>query len=198
MCKNIKNNRIIPIILILIILLAACAPSPQAVQAAIVKTQAAWTPSPSPTNIPFASLDIEDQLIITGDLPIGFSASQVRYTPGSFTKAAPTADYCISQLISFNNRMGGILDVLLYEDIKKVKIAYQSILSVMIMIDSKNAGVGEESIASNDFRIPTTDLAFIRCHAVVHIQLIGSSNQVDVISYGQRLDKRLQLIACRP
>lgn len=180
-------------------LLAACAPSEQAVQTAIAGTQAAWTPTPSPTNIPFSSLNLEDKIIIAGDMPPGFSASQIGYTPGGFTKGAPHADYYISQLISHNSAMGGIIDVLLYEDINKVTIAYQSILDTMIMSNSEDAGVGEKSISSNSSSfVEVTDLAFIRCHAAVHIQFIGSSNKDYVIAYGQRLDKRLQPISCRP
>jgi len=191
-----KKNTLL--IVCLATILSACAPSPQSIQTALAQTKAAWMPSPSPTNIPFASLDLENKLIINGDLPPGFSGSQIRYDPGYFTNYAPIPDYHINQIISYNNHNGGLVDVLLFEDINKVPRAYQLFLSTMIMSNSKNANVGEESTASDNVElIKTTDLAFIRCHAVVHIQLIGSSNQIDVISYGQRLDKRLQPIACR-
>jgi hypothetical protein len=194
-----------------ICLLAACSPSPQAIQTAIAQTQAAWTPTftlspspspsliPSPTTIPFSQLNLEDKLVVAGDLPPGYSGSQIRYTPNTITNEAPVADYFINQYFAYQDTTGGKVTVLVYEEIDKVIIAYQSFFGGLFMGIPEDAGVGEKSASFyNEGNITVSNLAFIRCHAAIQIQFIGPSTRDSIIAYGQRLDKRLQPIVCRP
>ena len=191
------KHRIIHTLLITIIL-SACGPTDieiqATVQASIAKTQAAM---PTATQIPFSALDLESVLIVNGDLPTGFEASQVRSKLSDLSKASPTPDYFISQSISHNGDLGGIIDVLVFEDIEKAKSAFQ-IITANLPGDNASINVGDlGQVASTSLIVSTASLSFIHCHAVVDIQLMGTEQQDDVVSYAKRLDERLKPIVCR-
>ena len=63
--------------------------------------------------------------------------------------------------------------------------------------------VGDKATATNlstsGFGVPVklANLTFVRCHAVVQIQLLGTSYVGEVTAYAQRLDKRLAPVVCR-
>ena len=92
-----KQNAIL-IIIISVILVSACQPSPQAVRKAIAKTQTAQpptitepTPNPSPTQIPTATLEptqtltplkeinLSEVIFHENDLPQGYAPSQITH-----------------------------------------------------------------------------------------------------------------------
>jgi hypothetical protein len=157
----------------------------------------------------FSSLNLENQLVIEGDLPPGFSSSQIKTTPlAKAPDKAPAADFAIDQLLSRDGMNGGAVTVLLYEDINKAKAAYQPVVDNW-MRSTTDGGVGEKSLVSivklplpppaQGVILDLANLVFVRCHAVVHIQLMDYRvNKDDIIAYGLRLDKRLQKLICRP
>ena len=181
-----------------IFMFAACGPSDaeiQAkVQASIAQTQAAI---PTATLIPFSALDLESILITSGDLPAGYEAAQIRNKLSDFSKAVPAPDYFISQSLSYNGNIGGLVEVLVYDDISNVQTAYKIAVN-NLPGDKTNLKIGEGGqVASTYFIMSTASLAFIRCHAVVSMQFMGTTNTDDAISYAMRLDERLTSMVCR-
>lgn len=179
--------------------LSACGPTDteiqSTVQASIAQTQAAV---PTATQIPFSALNLEPILITTGDLPPGYEASQIRNELSDLSKASPTPDYFVSQSISYNGNFGGTIDVLIYEDSVKTQSAYQ-VISNNMPGDSTNIEVGDGGqISSTSFIVSTVSLSFIRCHAVVSVQFMETTQKDDVVSYAKRLDERLKPLVCQP
>ena len=177
-----------------IILIAACQPSETVIQTAIAQTQAAI---PTATLIPFSALDLESILITSGDLPAGYEAAQIRSELSGFSKAAPTPDYYISQSFSYKGRMGGLIEILVYDDISNLQAAYKLTLN-NLPGELNNVEIGEGGEASAlFFPVEAASLSFFHCHAVVVIQFMETSVYADAVSYGKRLDERITPIVCR-
>ena len=183
----------ISIYIIVIILLSACSPSPEAIQQAISQTQ---TAAPTPTKIPFSQIPLKDLIFQEGDLPAGYSPAQIRSELGDFTDNAVTPDNFISYSLSHNGSMGGLVDVLVYNDISNVKPAFTE-ASSHFPGTKKSVDVGETGVyAVNMLIINTVSVAFYRCHSVVALQFQGTFIAEDVISYANHLDERLQQEFC--
>lgn len=202
------------------ILLAACVPSPQAIQIAIEKTQAAIPtatnipptnipPTNTPTVLPFSSLQLDNLLIQANDLPSGLTGSQISYED----KFVPDikADYYIEEDIISGSKTAGSVEVWVYEDVTKVAEQYKikldyynsffctNISSTGInncfggIQDTQN--LGEKGVFINLFMIGYIDTVFYHCNAVVEISMISDSDRT--INYARRLDKRLTTYFCR-
>ena len=187
--------KMIPLFICIIFLFSACKPGVTPTVVATITVEPILTPTETP--IPISELDLDEILIVDGDLPPSFEASQIRNKLGDISNDAPEPDNFFSRSISRNNTFGGIVDVLLYEDISKVTDAYK--ISVEQMPgNGEIVEVGEIGEAkSNSYLVNTASIAFTRCNAVVVIQLQGTSNVDDVISFAVRLDKRLKNIVCQ-
>lgn len=171
-------------------MLAGCTPSAAAIEKAMAKTQAAL-PTPSLKEIDLSTVIFQD-----GDLPAGFEPAQIRSELSDFSDGVPSPDNFISQSVSRNNKHGGIVDILIYEDLSKIKPVYDLIVPEMPG-DEESADVGEfGTVAMNSLILNTASLTFARCHAVVTFQFQGSFNSVDAVSYAKRLDDRLQKVIC--
>jgi hypothetical protein len=70
-----KGNKIKRTWMLLIVLLVACAPSPQAIQTAIAETESARTPVPTNTFIPTSTTPIPAALIPAEDVIAAFKAA---------------------------------------------------------------------------------------------------------------------------
>lgn len=208
-------KKIVFFIIAALILFACGVPSTAAINTAIARTQEATNAlgtvvaqtiaaMPTPTPVPFSSMNLENLLVQEGDLPSGFYGSEIRKPKNEIPSDAPVPDYSVLQAFlninnPSNNNVGGSVIVFLYEDTSNIELAYQSISKSMIKDNLTNASVGEEGLVSsvNFYLFITSDLAFIRCHAAVHVQFIGISDKQYIIAYGNRLDERLKDIACR-
>jgi hypothetical protein len=181
------------------LVLSSCTPSAEAIQAAIAKTQTAMpthTVVPKPTKIPLKSIDLSSVIFQPGDLPAGYESGQVRSRLSDFTKNGPAPDNYVSQAMSHNGVAGGLVDILVYEDIGMVQKSYDSTV-YQIPGNKQNANIAENSMISVSILMTKyTSLAFERCHAVVVMQFQGNVQSSEVISYATRLDSRLQKIAC--
>jgi hypothetical protein len=183
------------ILFFIALVMTGCGPSEDAIQKAIEQTQMAM---PTATLIPFSELNLESILIVPGDLPPGYEASQIRSERGDITKPAPVPDYFVSQMLSKSGAPKGLVDVLVYEDASKVSNAYD--------LASKNAPgqgtakkieIGEEGqIASFFLSYEVVTVTFFRCNAVVSIQFMGAGPD-GARDYAKRLDERITPIVCR-
>ena len=43
----------------------------------------------------------------------------------------------------------------------------------------------------------TAEIVFVRCSAIVHVRMVGTSDVGSVIAYAKRLDRRIGLLICR-
>jgi len=166
-----------------------------------VKTEAKETlipePTPTPTRIPLSEIDLEGMLIMDGDLPAGYSGAQIRATaPKIIGINLPDSQYQIYQELAKDGQMAGGISVYLYESTENIENAYVSILDGFSdPIDLKD--IGEKAAYHNTFVISRAGLVFIRCNAVVEIDMrdLGFSDD-PLFGYAKRLDKRLTEIVC--
>ena len=179
----------------LTLILAACGPSPQVIQKAIEETQ---TAIPTITPIPLTDIDLSKIAFSEGDLPPGYSPSQIRTELGDVSRHVPEPINWFSQAIAKENDFGGIIDVVVYNNQATAKTAYDIIIKNMINDNPADPKVGEQSRVTSQlvFVGGTVDLAFLRCNTVAHVQLMGTTNENDVIAYMTRLDNRLSGLVC--
>jgi hypothetical protein len=207
--------------IIFCILLASCqaaAPEPSVIQTAIAKTKASEptaiptsTPQPSPTSIPLSKINLEELILLKGDLSPEYVGGQIKTDwPKDIDAKFPDPDNLVQQ--SFRNGIFGSdgITIALYDSVSNVQIAYQAFTEAMSVekVDKKNelSDIGEKafitiSAGGGFLNIPysvSVKLVFMRCHSVVFIDLFASAASEDVaITYGKRLDKRLSPIVCR-
>lgn len=207
------------LLLMLLIFVASCAPSQDAVQTAIAQTQSAITQTQSaqksktpyepittkvistntPTPIPLGELDLESILIKPGDMPAGFSGAQISKSLPEMFKNIPKPTNKISQQIEFKGNVSGGIAVIVYESDADVKNAFDIIAQGMSS-DAQpvlDLGLKAMSLSMNKY-VEATEVAFIECKAVVHARFVGTSNANSAINYARRLDDRLKNIVCRP
>jgi len=196
-----------------IIFLASCSPSTAMPSGTpdipIITTEPA--PTSTPTPIPLSEIDLESILIKSGDLPAGYSPSQVRSTPPDMFDNIKNYSNSIYQQFELQGEAGGGVTVFLFDKTSQVSIAYQLIAdgfgdsqdseSLKVEVDTLS-GIGERATyvtlksdllgITNEF----TDLVFTRCYAVVHIRLSDTAYLDYATGYGERLDKRLSEVEC--
>lgn len=203
------------IILVLVFLLAACAPSASQIQTAIAQTQAAWTPTPTyaptptntpiptPTLMPLSELNLEDILIEPGDLPVGFSGAQIldsiygRYEPQWKLKPVKVT----TQTFEVKGEDGGFVTVFLFDNDQDIENAF-TVISNEVSYPTKVTDIGSKGVfgtfVSAFSSIPSqTGVAFIECNAVVYIIFQNMSDTDAARAYAQRLDKRPIERVCR-
>lgn len=189
------------IILLIAFVLSACSPSETAIQTAMASTQAAYTPTPEPTPVPLTAIDLSDVLVMSGDLPAGYSPAQIRDEPSLRYREVPQADKAISMQLEQSGEMGGWVTVFLYEDADAVLPAYEALLGTMEIEGAKSIeGIGEQAFGYEmNFQnmLIATELAFTRCAVVAHIQFDWLKDLAAATAYAKRLDGRLAELVCR-
>jgi hypothetical protein len=184
--------------------LAACGPSPVAVQqtveAGMAQTQAAiptQTLTPSPTSVPLSEVDLEAILILPGDLPTDFVGGQIKSKVTNEFKDVPDAAQVVQQGFRAGDYSADGITILLYESPSDIDAAYKVFLR-----EERRLGplsdVGEKAkIFSSGLDVKSVQILFVRCHAIVFIDLFATSASADVATtYAQRLDKRLTPLVC--
>lgn len=194
-----KTPHYIVLVLLIVLVLASCQPSQAAIETAIASTQVAL---PTATPIPFSEFNLEGTLIQENDLPAGYSGAQVsNFAPEAF-KNVPKADYTISQQFEKNGQQNGSVTVFLYEDLTRQNNAYSTIAEGLT--NERRSVEGEwdrgELVSINitfPLKLILIDMVFSQCHAVVHIRFTASDSENNMITYAERLSKRLTPIVCR-
>lgn len=192
--------------------LAACGPSPAAVQqtvdAGVAQTQAAVTlsststplPQSTPTLVPLSELDLKGVLVPNEDLPDGYIATKTKDTLPNLNVPEPLK--LIWQQLEKDNQVAGGVRIYLYESKIDVEDAYKkeaksnkAIASGVSLISD----VGEMAQKSSyDLSGDTiSDLVFARCYAVASIRMSTKSGGDDIVAYAKALDERLKAMVCR-
>lgn len=184
------------------------------------------SPTPSPTPIPLSDIDLEASLILPGDLPPGYSSSQILDTPNLLQGEEISLEYenSIHQLFEKKGEETGHVTVLLYKSFEKRDATYNLAVdgfgeSEIIIEDDYEIthtvdvlpDIGEKSIFSEiDFPVETefenlsvytVSIAFVRCHAFVYINMTElfeiDLEFANVSAYAKRLDSRLSDLVCK-
>ncbi len=170
------------------------------------------TNTPTATPIPLSELDLEPLLIQPGDLPAGFSGAQVKDVAPNMFDDLSAAENTIDQRFERGGDTAGGVTVFLYDSTSEIEEAYALLMSieadyVVLLTGGMNiqtvTGVGEQAIVSvlsfsvGGFALESSDLAFIRCNAVVHIRMAGVVDIDTIKAYAKRLDSRLEPVVCQ-
>jgi len=206
--------------LLTILFLVACQPSSEAIEQAIVQTQSAMptetsapipTLEPTPIPIPLREIDLSNVLIIDGDLPSGYSSGQIRSDPQEMFSEVKNFESVINQQFAYKGDVSGGVTIFLFDLLDDRDKAYEIIVdgfgeststdAITAKVDDLDE-IGEKAkyVTSQTHLFgvnkENSDLAFTRCHAVVHIRMGDTSDIENLASYAERLDKRLADIIC--
>lgn len=169
-------------------------------------------PTLTPSPVPLSELSLEPILIISGDLPAGYSGAQIRNTPPEMFNNITNFNNAIYQQFEKDGESAGGVAIFLFESINNGDIAFQKIVdgfgksdeSANIKTTVENiSNVGERATAVtvetslSGLSMKFTDFVFVRCHAIAHIRMKDTVNIEYLTGYGIRLDKRLSELICR-
>jgi hypothetical protein len=189
---------------------AACGPSPAAVQqtveAGVAQTQAAAstptqvatnTPEPTATLFPIESLrpDIEPSLFQEGDLSNNWRSGRftTAFPKDSNYESLPTPDLVVFQPVTnIGYSKQGHVFVAVYRDNSALTSAYQSLFS----------GTSIDGFADSAKKLSEKeiggwhDVAFVRCNSLVSVKIYGMSED-EIIDIAKRIDGRLIKVLCK-
>ncbi len=201
------NNFKLLIIFFAILVVSGCAQAP-------AEIAPPPTEIPMPTPIPFSELDLEPLLVQDNDLPPQINGSQVRDEPPAIVGDIPKPVKQIFQ--AFGRTDGGIVFensgvyVFVYNELEEAENSYLYILDAMQEGRTQGASPSYPETVNVDNNIgeksawmkapftnlePVTDLAWMNCHAVFFVRMIGNSDAT--IAYSQRINKRIAPLICR-
>jgi hypothetical protein len=209
------------IFLVIVLLLTACSSSDAAIQTAIAQTQIAIptntsvpsetptqipteTPAPSvtPTLIPLDKIDLESLAIQEGDLPAGYSESQVRTILPEMFEGIPEPINGLYQQFEHDNEAAGGVSIIIYQAESTADKAYYQMQQGMGDDAKLFSGLGERAhitiinITMLGITMQTVDLLFIHCATIVYIRMSDTINTDYAVAYAERLDKRLSPYIC--
>jgi len=216
-------KRILVASILLLVILGGCGPSQEDVQKAISQTQTAAptatqlptpTPEPTPIPVPLGEIDLESLAILSGDLPAGYSSAQVDNNPPEMFNNLRGYANALFQQFEHEGDVAGGVTIMLFDSIWSATAAYNVVIDgfgepptnpeseIFQMGDLESPGE-RASFAILNWDFPTfnvstklTELAFIRCHAVVHIRISDTTKLDYAVRYGERLDERLAPLVC--
>lgn len=204
------------ILLVLAFILTACAPSEAAIQTSIAKTQTAMptstptptpmpTQTPTPTPIPLSKINLDNILLVDGDLPNGFSKMPIgRYTNNPVLGEISGQEQMVVQEFSKVNEGKGLVAVYLFQDTVKLNQAYNIAKGELDSMGnwkvSETNAIGEKGFLYFKYvfgKITFSAIIFVRCHAFVYIvRTMDDENSSVLKTYAKNLDKRLNQVIC--
>lgn len=199
------------IALITMPVLAACSSSESSVQTAIAETQQAQpSATPSETPVPLSQLNLENLLIQDGDLPPIFVGQQVVSRPPVDIGSVPPADLAINREFRAGEFGSDGVTILLYESLDDLERAYDIVAGVIAektparplsQVGEKavvtERTIGESLLLLGMSSATSAKVVFIRCHAVVYIDLFASVADAEMAAeYARRIDQRLDPLVC--
>jgi hypothetical protein len=180
------------LLIVIVLFLSACAPAPTV----------APTARPQPTALPSASPDpyhdLDSVLVFPFPLPIGYLPGEIVHEASSFyaEMGVPPARLTVSVPITNPNNYGGLVTVFVYDDPAERDKAYQMLVADMKSDTETVAEVGEHATGKK-YMIFETELAFVRCKAVVDIRRYENLEITALVENAQHLDENLQPVVCQ-
>ena len=191
-------------LIILLLFLTSCSPSPELIQKAIFQTQtAAPTPTSLPINtpIPLSEINLSDFVYSPGDFPNGLELGQIQYK-GELDIGVPNPINKFTQRVNKNGKDIGFVSIYLLDSLEEVETIYGETRDIdtegsdgLIVVDDIQE-LGEHGFAAvvKDF---VTLISFTRCNALVIMRFSTSEDTLELINYAILLDKRLEQNICR-
>jgi hypothetical protein len=189
-----------------LLILAACAPSADAVSTAIAQTQAAIptaTATPAPTKIPLDKINLEELLIVPGDLPADFQGQQIKHELPKGLQGLGIAKGINTASQSFRNSEWASdgVTITVYNSSAEAKTNFDDNLNNDL---PKVDGLGDTSIIYESGTLCdrcSFKIVFIRCNALVYVDIFDQLATHDdvyetITTYAKRLDKRLAPLIC--
>jgi hypothetical protein len=211
-----SRNLLVVLAIALLLTASACSsatPEPTPTLEPTSTPEPTIAPTATPTPIPLSEIDLESILLVKGDLPTAFETGQIRSVAPEKFSYVPEPEQVISTGIrDATHKTGeetGIM-ILLYDSKPLRDKAYEE------MVESEGLSeplseVGEKAtiyqkkeralIVGGEILLPPTTyikLVFTRCSALVFLNLFSPQvDELTIVTYAQRLDERLQTVACR-
>jgi len=204
------KNRIV-ICLVWALTLAACSPgaTPDPVQTALSTSVATAMPSPEPTStaaptrIPLSEIDLEPLLFQPGDLGSDFKIQQIKDTAALKVDGLPTAEQIVSVGFLNGKLASDGVTVWLFKSIDDVPKSADIVRHKIDPAPQPSNNIGEEAWSSENVNsgpiMPGSigaSVVFVRCNALVYVQLFSYEHLDSVETYARRLDKRLKPVIC--
>lgn len=168
---------------------------------------------PTATIEPFSALNLDDLIVQNYDLPSGVSGAQIGYNEERAKSIPVAADYYIEQELAYKDNKRGEVQIWIYEDTVNTMLRYNERLDLFDQECAKAEhqcypedpkvipDLGESAMMIDVYNYIGPDnftITFLRCNAVVEINIWAvTTDPNDVITYAQRLDKRLSEVVCR-
>jgi len=189
-------------LIIMIILLVSCAPSPEAIQKAIEQTQIA---APTPTSINLSTVDLVEFLIKPGDLPAGFTASQIREHGYRSEDLELNSINMVNQDVAMGDAFGGKISLYIYNSQESAEKAFNFLIGEFTEITPKEiVSLGDKAVGREIYvpllmgldPIRSSEVIFIRCKALVYATLETETAYSGLVDYAKRLDERIKTFVC--
>jgi hypothetical protein len=189
------------------IALAACAPSQDAIHTAIVQTKAIEETSIAYTQaaqkIPLDEINLEELLILPGDLPTDYVGQQIKSELPKTLKDIGIYEGINTASQSFRNShwpSEGVT-ITIYASAEEPRYFFDEILTKRL---PKVEGLGDASLINEGGAWCdrcSIQIIFFRCNALVYIDILDQVASRDSIygtitTYAKRLDERLQPLVC--
>ena len=148
------------------------------------------TPSPYPTQEPirFNLPDLEPLLSGLTQLPARITSSDISSVPHPSLSKLPQPNYFISARYARGSSFGGRLSIFVYAYPEELDAAWPLVLDT-IVTPREISGPGDLAAVNH------SDLAFIRCNALVHIKLDGADSD-ELLTFAEKFDANLKPYVC--
>ena len=181
-------------LVVALVVLSACAPSaptPTAAPAALPQPTALPTATPDPYR------ELDAVLMFPFPMPAGYLPGEIEHQAPSLyvEKGMPAAKLALSVPITHPNNYGGRVTVFVYEDQAARDNAYMTLVAAMKEGTETVPGIGEHATGKK-YMIFETELAFVRCKAVVDILRYEDLEIAALVENAQHLDEDLQPVVC--
>jgi len=221
---DMKSKLFVFFLLLIPLLLSACIASEKTLLEALSKTQTAMptatlipsstltpTPTVTPTPIPLSDYNLENILIVKGDLPDGYYVDPfIHDITGTKFEDFNGIAYYLAQRFGKEGEGFGYVSVLLFENLDDRDEAYsytmlntyndiKEAVDNTVITEINDIGDSGKLITSDNtfMRISVTGayVGFTRCHAFVFIGKTMDDSSL-VMEYAKKLDDRLKEEVC--
>jgi hypothetical protein len=180
------------------LLLASCSASPTArqVQSTAVSSQT------SSTSVPLSDVNLDDILLNPGDLPPEYIGQQISHNPPAIFESVQEVVQVVQQPFEVGKYPSDGITIFLFSSPTDLDSAYKRVTEIIsIGALEPLSEVGEKAVIQEEgqgvFLVTSVQVVFIRCHALVYIQLFASDATTDLAtSYAKKVDKRISPLVC--